>query len=350
MGLPADDPPRIFRFRPRRASGHAVRNRVLLLKILLSVLITVLLVRYMNFQEVLSTLRKVQIRYLVIVFLLINADRIFMAYKWKILLKAKQLDTPLFSLVRGYYLSTFLGPFLPTSVGDDVVRGVSVTKTGIGSINIFSSIVIERILGMLSLFLLALLTLGFFVHGKYLYFDHILVYVTIFLVFSFIVFYYSLEKKFSIGNIQNKLPDSLSEIMSYFSNIYISYMDYSNYKKQLIIFFLLSMIEHLLIVYVNYLIIRGLGFQVSLVSMVYTIPTITFLSRLPISIGQIGIQEGAYVMLLSLVGLSLSDAVTISVVMRAVIFVSVLPVFLFSLATRQGGTFGPFSSVKEKSP
>jgi hypothetical protein len=127
-------------------------------------------------------------------------------------------------------------------------------------------------------------------------------------------------------------------------------MDYSNYKKQLIIFFLLSMIEHLLIVYVNYLIIRGLGFQVSLVSMVYTIPTITFLSRLPISIGQIGIQEGAYVMLLSLVGLSLSDAVTISVVMRAVIFVSVLPVFLFSLATRQGGTFGPFSSVKEKSP
>jgi glycosyltransferase 2 family protein len=327
-----------------------MRNRTFLVKVFFSVLVSVLLVRYLNLQDAWSILRKIQIHYLAIAFLVINADRVFMACKWKILLKAKRLDSPLSSLIKGYYLSTLLAPVLPTSVGDDIVRGVSITKTGIGSANIFSSIVIERILGMLSLFLLALLTLGFFVHGKYRYFEHILIYVAVFLVLSFVVFYYSLEKKFSIGNIQKKLPASSNKIVSYFSNIYLSYMDYRNYKKHLLVFFFLSMVEHLIIVYMNYVIIKGLGFQVSFVSMLYTIPTIMFLSRLPISIGQIGIQEGAYVMLLSLVGLSLTDSVMISVVKRVVIFLSILPVFLFSLATRQGGALGPFSSVKEKSP
>ena len=327
-----------------------MKNRVFLLKVSLSVLITLLIVRYLNLNDAWSILRRIQIHYLAIAFLIINADRVFMACKWKILLKAKRLDSPLFSLIRAYYLSSFLSPVLPTTVGDDVVRGVSATKTGIGSDNIFSSIVIERILGMLSLFLLALLTLGFFVHGKYRYFEHILIYVAVFLVLSFVVFYYSLEKKFSIENIQKKLPASSNKIVSFFSNIYLSYMDYRNYKKHLLVFFFLSMIEHLIIVYMNYVIIKGLGFQVSFVSMLYTIPTIMFLSRLPISIGQIGIQEGAYVMLLSLVGLSLTDSVMISVVKRLVIFVSVLPVFLFSLASGEGKALGPFSSVKEKSP
>ena len=327
-----------------------MKNRVFLLKVSLSVLITLLLVRYLNLHDAWSILRKIQIHYLAIAFLIINADRVFMAYKWKILLKAKRLDSPLFSLIKAYYLSSFLSPVLPTTVGDDVVRGVSATKTGIGSDNIFSSIVIERILGMLSLFLLALLTLGFFVHGKYRYFEYLLIYVAVFLVLFFVVFYYSLEKKFSIGNIQKKLPASSNKIVLFFGNIYLSYMDYRNYKKHLLVFFFLSMVEHLIIVYLNYVIIKGLGFQVSFVSMLYTIPTITFLSRLPISIGQIGIQEGAYVMLLSLVGLSLTDSVMISVVKRLVIFVSVLPVFLFSLAARQERAFGPFSSVKEKSP
>lgn len=327
-----------------------MRNRTFLVKVFFSVLVSVLLVRYLNLQEAWSILRKIQIHYLAIAFLVINADRVFMACKWKILLKAKRLDSPLSSLIRGYYLSTLLAPVLPTSVGDDVVRGVSITKTGIGSDNIFSSIVIERILGMLSLFLLALLTLGFFVHGKYRYFEHILIYIAVFLVLSFIAFYYSLEKKLSMAYIQKKLPDSSNKIVSFLGNVYLSYMDYRNYKKHLLVFFFLSMVEHLIIVCMNYVIIKGLGFQVSFVSILYTMPTIIFLSRLPISIGQIGVQEGAHVLLLSMVGLSLTDSVMISVVKRLVIFVSVLPVFLFSLASRQGSALGPFSSVKEKSP
>jgi glycosyltransferase 2 family protein len=327
-----------------------MRNRNFLLKLSLSVLITALLVRYVNLHETYAILRKVQIHYLAIVFLIINADRVFMAYKWKILLKAKGLDSPLSPLIRGYYLSSFLAPVLPSSFGDDVVRGVSVTKTGIGSDNIFSSIVIERILGMLSLFLLALLTLGFFVRGEYRYFEHILIYVALFCALSFAAFLYSLEKKISIGNIHNRLSGSSSKIASFLSKMYLSYMDYRNYKKHLLAFFFLSMIEHLVIVYMNYLIIKGLGFQVTLVSMVYTIPTIMFLSRLPISVGQIGVQEGAYVMLLSLVGLSLTDSVTISVVKRAVILVSVLPGFLLTLASRRGKGLGPLSPVEEKSP
>lgn len=324
-----------------------MKNRISLLKLLLSVLIAVLLYRYLNLHEVVSILRKVQVHYLVIAFLVINADRVFMAFKWRILLKAKRLDPPLSSLIRGYYLSTFLGPVLPTTVGDDVVRGVSVTKTGIGSDNIFSSIVIERILGMLSLFLLVLVTLGLFVLNKYRYLGYLLIYFAVFFVVSLAAFHYSLEKKISLGNIHTRLPDSSNKIVSFLGKIYVSYLDYRNYKKHLLVFFFLSMVEHLIIVYVNYLIIHGLGFPVSFVSMVYTIPAIMFLSRLPISIGQIGVQEGAYVMLLSLVGLTLTDAVTISVATRAVIFVSVLPVFLFSLASRQGNALGPFSSRKE---
>lgn len=327
-----------------------LKNRIFLLKMSLSVLMMGLLVWYLDLSDAYSTLRNVQIGYLVIVFLVINADRVLMGYKWKILLKVKNLDPPLSSLIRGYYLSRILDPVLPSTVGADVVRGISVAKTGIGSDNIFSSIIMERILGTLSLFLLALLTLGYFTFKKYHYLLNIFIYVFLLFILLIILFYYSLKKKYSTDNIQSKLPFLPNTFVSYFSKIYTSYLDYRNYNKHLFLFFALSVIEHLIVVYMNFLIIKGLGFQVTFVAIISTIPTIMFLSRLPISIGQIGIQEGAYVMLLSMVGLTLTDSVTISMVVRVVIFVSLLPVFLVSLASGEVKALMPLATLKEKTP
>lgn len=313
-----------------------MKNKRFLLKLCLSLLILVLLFQYLDLRRAYLIIKDMQIWYLVVVFLIINADRVFMAYKWKILLNAKKLKSPLSSLVFGYYFSLILDPILPTTVGADVVRGISVGKDKIGSDNIFSSIVIERILGMLSLFLLVLLTFGYFVFIRFDYLFNLIVYSSLLLVLSVILFYYSMEKKYFNIKSNIKILNFSSGTLSYLDRVYSSYLEYKNYRKQLVSFFFLSMVEHIMVVFLNYLIIKSLGLNVSLISAVFTIPAIMFFSRIPISIGQIGVQEGAYVLVLSMIGLTLTDSVTISVVMRGMVFLSLLPVFLIGLVFRKG--------------
>jgi glycosyltransferase 2 family protein len=308
-------------------------RKILVLKLFVTVLVTLLILRYLNLKEAYSTLGNVDIQYLLVVFLIINLDRIFMAYKWKILLKAKRLDPPLSSLVKGYYVSGFLGPVLPATVGDDLIRGYAVSDIGIGSENIVSSIVVERILGTLSLFLLAFLSLALLANSRHDYSGNLLLYMAIIMIISGIGFYYSLEKRLLFKESEATRLKPPSKIMKYLERVYFSYLDYRHFKKCIIMFFFLSIIEHSVVVYSNYLIIESLGFRISFIDIFYTVPSIMFLSRLPISIGKIGVQEGVYVMLLSLVGLTLTDAVTISVLTRVVVALSLLPVILFLLAS-----------------
>jgi glycosyltransferase 2 family protein len=304
-----------------------------LLKLFFTVTITVLLLRHLDPREAWSNLNNVEFPYLVAVFLIVHIDRIFMALKWRILLKAKSLDPPFPSLIKGYYVSGFLGPVLPTTIGDDLVRGVAVSDMEIGSDHIFSSIVVERILGVLSLLLVAIVSLSLFAYSRHNDFGNLLVGMSLFLIVSTVGFFYSLERTISPMGTPAIPSRQSGRIVRFLRKIRISYSGYRSCKKHLSAFFVLTTIEHLVIVYSNYLIIRSLGFPVSFLDAFYTVPSIMLLSRLPISIGRIGVQEGAYVMLLALVGLSLTDSITVSLVKRAIQFLSLLPAFLIILAT-----------------
>lgn len=85
---------------------------------------------------------------------LVAVDRALMAYRWIVLVRAIAGPVSLAIVLRVFFVSTFLGTFLP-SVGGDAVRAVSLARHGVGAADATASVVMDRLLGVWSLLLVA---------------------------------------------------------------------------------------------------------------------------------------------------------------------------------------------------
>ena len=84
---------------------------------------------------------------------LVLLDRALMAYRWIALLAPLAPGTrpPVPVLLRTFFISTFLGTFLPQSVGADAVRTVSLVRDGVSGSQSLASVVMDRLLGVLGI-------------------------------------------------------------------------------------------------------------------------------------------------------------------------------------------------------
>jgi uncharacterized protein (TIRG00374 family) len=91
------------------------------------------------------------------------ADRALMAYRWVALLCTVEAERrpPLAALMRVFFVSTFVGTFLPTSVGGDAVRSYSAIRLNVPAGDALASVVMDRVLGVASLLLMTLVGLLF---------------------------------------------------------------------------------------------------------------------------------------------------------------------------------------------
>jgi glycosyltransferase 2 family protein len=105
---------------------------------------------------VLRAAARADLRWLAVACALVIADRVLMAYRWWILLCA--VDThqrpPVSVVLRIFFVSTFVGTFLP-SVGGDVYRAYSLARHGVRGGQAASSVLMDRLLGVVSMVIMA---------------------------------------------------------------------------------------------------------------------------------------------------------------------------------------------------
>ena len=89
---------------------------------------------------------------------LVLLDRAIMAYRWFVLLRPLEGQhlPPFGTILRIFFVSTFVGTFLPASVGGDVVRAYSLSNHGVPKADSMASVFVDRMLGVLSVLLMAL--------------------------------------------------------------------------------------------------------------------------------------------------------------------------------------------------
>jgi uncharacterized protein (TIRG00374 family) len=81
-----------------------------------------------------------------------------MAYRWLVLLRPlpEAARPPFLAVMRVFFVSTFVGTFLPASVGGDAVRAYALSQLKVPAADSVASVLMDRILGVLSLLLMAL--------------------------------------------------------------------------------------------------------------------------------------------------------------------------------------------------
>jgi len=93
---------------------------------------------------------------------LVLVDRALMAYRWFVLLRPLEGRNlpPFRTILRIFFVSTFVGTFLPASIGGDAVRAYSLSNHRVPIADAMASVVLDRMLGVLSVLLMALLGLA----------------------------------------------------------------------------------------------------------------------------------------------------------------------------------------------
>ena len=218
-----------------------------------------------------------------------------------------------------YCASAIWGLFLPTTVGSDVIRAYSTSRTGIDPKEVVASIIIERFVGFLSALILAVLSIVLLTHLGYLG-DRVMVAwllgggMLLGAVFLFVVSvseraFLLFHDKVLHGVQHRRTAQKIREFHD-------TYRSFAADRRNLATFFGLTFGEQLLPILDTWLVARGMGIDVGMLYFAAALPLVLLISRLPISIDGIGVFEGMFIVLMSLAGLSAAQAVAIAVVSR----------------------------------
>jgi hypothetical protein len=112
--------------------------------------------------EVLAVARRASPSWILAAILLVVFDRALMAYRWLVLLRAVDAaQRPRFrDVMRVFFVSTFIGTFLP-SVGGDVVRAYGLSRYGVAGAQSAASVLMDRVLGVASILVVGVIGLAF---------------------------------------------------------------------------------------------------------------------------------------------------------------------------------------------
>ena len=313
-----------------------------LIQITVSITLLGVLVYWIEVDQVGASLVGANFTYIALALCVVTVNRLVMTLKWSLLLKAKGINISYSKLIRIYYISNFLGLYLPATIGGDAVR-VYYTVNSIdkgdkdGLVDIISSILLERFLGMAALFLFGLgSTLAYFsLLSNAEISTYRLLLITIAGVCSLGIagFFISLSTVLSekvlcvLAYFQHN--QLLSTTSSKIEKLYRSYLEYKTKKITLVLFFSLTCVEIFTVVLWSYLVATAVEAVAPFIYFCAFLPIVMVLIRLPISLDGLGILEGSFAYFLSLAGVSETLGFSAGIANHIVVLTAILPGVLF---------------------
>lgn len=311
-----------------------------MLRLVVSGVLIVWLLRIADISQIKTALAQANLFFIGLVILSSNADRVLMVYKWQLLLKAKQIHIPILDIFSAYYKASFLGTlFLPT-VGADAMRIFEVNQQAKRLEDIISSVVIERVLGILVIFLAGFFSFALFT--QYIDPGGSGNLATLLIILALTVGLFILSMKLGwLGWFRNRLPKWLPAFtvpfVEKFGKVVISYQGYSRHRKTLWIFFFWTLVEQLMPIASSYFTAKALHLDVAFITFVMFIPIIMIIIRLPISFDGFGVREGLYVYLFGLAGVPEAQAFLIGFVTSIMARFAIVPVALYFMLVYDNG-------------
>jgi uncharacterized protein (TIRG00374 family) len=309
------------------------RSRLEKAKLLLKFIVTIILIVaiLLNLDD-LSEIRRLIINvdplYILVVFSLHTLDRCLMTFKWLLLLRSRKLYLPFVQGLKIYCAAMVWGMFLPATVGADAIRAFHTSRIGLDSDAVLASIVVERMVGVLSGLSLGILSLILLSTRAPLdaQFEAVWWLSGAMLAGGLFLFAGSFSKA-TFHLIHDRLLERFQEtrIMRRLRHFHVTYQTYWNSKRILAVFFGLTFVEQLVPVINVWLLAWGLGFELSFLYAAMAVPLALLVSWIPISLSGLGVYEGALILLLSPAGISSTQALMIPLIGRTVMIASWLP-------------------------
>lgn len=232
------------------------------------------------------------------------------ALRWDLMLRAKGLVVGIGRLVRYTFVSAFYNLVLPTSLGGDVVRVLLVARRIGSSRDALASVYVERLIGFVTLILLAIAALALAPSG--LRSPGTVSAVALVFCGLLVVVLASFSVPSSwLGSDQGG-PRWLSALRGRLARVHATVRAYRDQPKVLGGCAAWSLLYQFGAVLSIYLLGIALGIDLSLVDYLVLVPLVAVVTMLPLTISGIGLREGAYVLYLNSAGVDSASALLLS--------------------------------------
>ena len=281
---------------------------------LFKILLSASLLAYILFSAQISAIGQIissaHLKYYLAAIALYVAAQPIRTLRWGILLQKKDAVVSQSRLLFICFIGTFFSSFLPTIVGGDMLRGYYVFRETKSHEVSFSSIIVERLCG-----LLVVVATGF---GASIYFfvqqgPTILVMASFAGCFAILLgLLLALNQTLVARILQPLKPLQRWGIIQRLKEIYQATLSYRSHLRALFWCLALSVMYELIIIYIHYLLSLALAWSIPFNVFVLAVPVITLVSMFPFSFGGLGVREGATVVFFSQYAISAANAVSMS--------------------------------------
>jgi uncharacterized protein (TIRG00374 family) len=290
--------------------------------------------------DVMAAARAVDWRWIGAAVALVLVDRALMAYRWVVLLCVvpPAERPPLSAIMRIFFVSTFVGTFLPASVGGDAVRAYSTARLRVRGGDAVASVFMDRMLGVASVLLTGVvgLTLARDLAANATILAALAVSAGFCAATLLVVF--SSRAASLASKLIARLPRAIQEPGR---QILEAIRRYGRYHVQLANVLLCSVAVQGLRIVQAYYLGRSLELAVPLTAYVAFVPLILLVMLLPVTFNGIGTSQAAFVWFFARAGVAASAAFTLSVLFVALGIVGNLPGgILYALGRREPGDRG----------
>jgi glycosyltransferase 2 family protein len=276
-------------------------------------------------------LGRLHARDLAAVLLLKTGDRLLMAWKWWLLLRALGLLAPFAAVLRIYYQGTIVALALPVGVGGDVLRGYWVAQITGRPLAVYASVVMEKLIGLLASASWAILGAAVF---TWLALPPLRPLALVLGAASLLAlnFGFFLSVRPAVHRrLQGLLAGGgageglLLRPRRLLERAYAAYAAFGERRKALAWNLLLSLAEQGLQMAILLLIARSLGIATATVPLLALMGLHTFVYRIPIASGGWGTNELSAIAIYALAGIDAETAFTLGLVGNVTSLLAALP-------------------------
>lgn len=291
-----------------------------LAKVVVSLILIVLLLREIGWQETWQKLLQAHPGYLLAALVAALLGVVVRAYRWQVLLSALEVEVPIGQLIALYFVGFLFTNVLPTGFGGDPVRMYELSRYTHRAAESAGTVIADRFFGLIVLQAMAVVALPF---SYWLVEPWMIAFTVLLFVSSLAAVGLLLNRRLwqSLGERLKSLA-SLSRKqgailrvgnLSMAEGLKRFYESLRGYNAPAVGKTLgVSLVFNILLIAMNYLIGLALRAPVSLWYYFLFVPITSIVTMLPISFAGLGVREGAYVLLFTQAGMPRQTALSLS--------------------------------------
>lgn len=300
-------------------------------KVVVSTVLMVILVRRMSLSELVAVIRGIDVRIAAAATACFFVSNVIGAYQWHELLRSSGIRLGFARTFRFYFVGLFFNNFLPANIGGDAVKVYDVTREGSSPYQVIAVTLLDRLLGIFSLCVLATLSALLLIgeRGPNPYGYYVIIFVAC--MVPALGFYFFRP----LGNLLRRVvlrirPLSLdSRITSVLDHL----SPFKGRRTLVLRLSAVSLVIQALRVSTHVLVGVALGMRIDAVILgqfFVFVPLLSLAMIPPITINGLGIREGLGIVLFAGAGLTQADAFTLEFLTYVVsVLVSLLGFFIF---------------------